>query len=768
MSQQPSSDPSDLRYRIIDKGFTIRTMPSVKRPPTSSSILNPLSAKIHSNKSKLAPVYQSQSSILHMIQGSYLGTPEKVQGSYLAPPALLSKEGLRIISKEEGGRRRQEEGGGRDEGGRREEGGRKEEGRREEGGGRFLSKERKTYSSQFNLNAKSRKGEDLYEGDGKGIEVIVNKNPAGGQFLLNPSLGGGTISSNFFKKELLLSNGFNDQEMGRSKYIVDKMAGKFRIDKRYLNSQKGGRATPGLAPTTPALLASGPLEDEEGVKPKKNMLTTYKRPASRIDKYIDLILKNVTNLDEFIYLVKVNDDDPYYLDVIDYEKIKKSKRTEYYTISKKGLCHYDNGKPLEFIQLANWLKERETYDQIKSLTFFTKFRKWKTLKMWKKNVIGHKTNNYQHVLAEKLFILNPVLRPILLNHRKHCTEMEKLRFIDLNQQQYGLSAEIPKLEEFKTMQEKKRKAVNEKIQEFSKKSRENIREGFKLSLDTLRKNNYSAAFEDDFGKRNENQNLFRLKESAYENLGFPDSMNYERRSELRRECSKFLRFSYLVDFLSMEALKNIYVFSVEDLIHEFDGLVQTKDSVIYKDKSQKGSSKIREPLFFLNVDFNFSPIPEEQITLDAVNEYIPPPIGTSKPEDFLINYHVFISKSQSQPASSSLGVAVAAPSSVAAAPPSLPPAGEEGEEDPEENYDENKVYWRKVCGGLSRLWLTLRPNLDAFYSDIVRCLGEGMNAIQAFERWSRHDEMTPYVSVLEEWDDMVGDDWVIKQIKNLI
>lgn len=757
MSKQPASDPLDLRYRIIDKGFTIRTMPSVKRPPTSTSTLNPLSAKIHSNKSKLAPVYQSQSSILHMIQGSYLGSPEKIQGSYLAPQAPLSKEGFRIISKDEGGKKKQEEGGGWQEAGRKDEGGRKEE-----GAGRFLSRERKTYSSQFNLNAKSKKGDDLYEGDGKEIEVIVNKNPAGSQFLLNPSLGGGTISSNFFKKELLLSNGFNNQEMGRSKYIVDKMAGKFRIDKRYLNSQKGGRsATPGLAPGTPALLGSAPLEDEEGVKPKKNMLTTYKRPASRIDKYIDLILKNVTNLDEFIYLVKVNDDDPYYLDVIDYEKIKKSKRTEYYTISKKGLCHYDNGKPLEFIQLANWLKERETYDQIKSLTFFTKFRKWKTLKMWKKNVIGHKTSNYQHILSEKLFILNPDLRPILLNHRKHCTEMEKLRFIDLNQQQYGLSAEIPKLDEFKTMQEKKRKAVNEKIQEFSKKSRENIREGFKISLDTLRKNNYSAAFEDDFGKRNENQNLFRLKESAYENLGFPDSMNYERRSELRRACSKFLRFSYLVDFLSMEALKNIYVFSVEDLIHEFDVLVQTKDSVIYKDKSQKGSSKIREPLFFLNVDFNFKPIPEDEITLDAIKEFIPPPIGTSKPEDFLINYHVFVSKNQNQSSSASQGVVQTSSSvAVAGAAAAIPPAGEEAEEDPEENYDENKLYLRKVCTGLSRLWLNLRPNLDAFYSDIVRCLGEGMNAIQAFERWSRHDEMTPYVSVLEEWDDMVGDDWV--------
>ena len=35
---------------------------------------------------------------------------------------------------------------------------------------------------------------------------------------------------------------------------------------------------------------------------------------------------------------------------------------EYYTISKKGLCHYLNGKPTEFISLPYWLKERETYE----------------------------------------------------------------------------------------------------------------------------------------------------------------------------------------------------------------------------------------------------------------------------------------------------------------------------------------------------------------------------------------------------------------------
>jgi len=46
--------------------------------------------------------------------------------------------------------------------------------------------------------------------------------------------------------------------------------------------------------------------------------TTYKRAPSKLDKYIDLILKNVRNVDEFIYLVKGNDDDPYDLKVVNY------------------------------------------------------------------------------------------------------------------------------------------------------------------------------------------------------------------------------------------------------------------------------------------------------------------------------------------------------------------------------------------------------------------------------------------------------------------
>ena len=55
------------------------------------------------------------------------------------------------------------------------------------------------------------------------------------------------------------------------------------------------------------------------------------------------------------------------------------KQMNYYTISVKGLCRFKEGKPVEFIALTDWLKERETYDKIRKLGFFADFSKWKTV-----------------------------------------------------------------------------------------------------------------------------------------------------------------------------------------------------------------------------------------------------------------------------------------------------------------------------------------------------------------------------------------------------
>ncbi len=61
-------------------------------------------------------------------------------------------------------------------------------------------------------------------------------------------------------------------------------------------------------------------------------------------------------------------------------------------------------------------------------------------------------------------------------------------------------------------------------------------------------------------KRKESSNVF-------EKLGFPEGMTYGHRSSLRKECSRFLKFAYLVDFLTLKSLVNIYTGSVRDMIN---------------------------------------------------------------------------------------------------------------------------------------------------------------------------------------------------------
>lgn len=104
--------------------------------------------------------------------------------------------------------------------------------------------------------------------------------------------------------------------------------------------------------------------------------------------------------------------------------------------------------------------------------------------------------------------------------------------------------------------------INESIQEYSSRCRQNIRDGFQKCLEKLRSKKFSNDQDVQEESKNDQQNLPMYKETAYENLGFPDNMTYEQRSELRKECSRFIKFSYLVDFIALNSLKNIYQFSV--------------------------------------------------------------------------------------------------------------------------------------------------------------------------------------------------------------
>ena len=107
---------------------------------------------------------------------------------------------------------------------------------------------------------------------------------------------------------------------------------------------------------------------------------------SDLDKYIELLLDSKSEEETvFVYLIpNPGNSDPYDLQVSDYSECKN--KTKYYTLSGKGLTYYEQNIPIEFISLGQWLIERDSYNHIKELDFFKKFKKWKFMRMWKKTI----------------------------------------------------------------------------------------------------------------------------------------------------------------------------------------------------------------------------------------------------------------------------------------------------------------------------------------------------------------------------------------------
>jgi dynein heavy chain len=133
----------------------------------------------------------------------------------------------------------------------------------------------------------------------------------------------------------------------------------------------------------------------------------------------------------------------------------------------------------------------------------------------------------------------------------------------------------------------------------------------------------------------------KASNNVFEKLGFPEGMTYGHRSSLRKECTRFLRFAYLVDFLSLEALANIYTGSVREMIERLKSLDDDCDmekvmSADYDESNQAGGvQRGSEPLFLVKIKLQHEePIPEHEIHQVQIEEFVLPPRGTSVVEDF--------------------------------------------------------------------------------------------------------------------------------------
>ena len=97
------------------------------------------------------------------------------------------------------------------------------------------------------------------------------------------------------------------------------------------------------------------------------------------------------------------------------------------------------------------------------------------------------------------------------------------------------------------------------------------------------------------------------------NLGFPDGMTYGHRSSLRLACSKFLRFAFLVDFLALESLTNIYLNSLDSMIKRIRKLDHACDidaicAANTIDANALNAPRGLEPLFYVEIKLDEKPI----------------------------------------------------------------------------------------------------------------------------------------------------------------
>jgi hypothetical protein len=62
---------------------------------------------------------------------------------------------------------------------------------------------------------------------------------------------------------------------------------------------------------------------------------------------------------------------------------------------------------------------------------------------------------------------------------------------------------------------------------------------------------------------------------------------------------------------------------------------------------------------------------------------------------------------------------------------------------------------------LDKWWLETTPSRTQYVELIIKTFKTGLERIKCFERWSKHEQLQPYVDQLEDWDDIVGQPWEI-------
>ncbi|CAK8691447.1 unnamed protein product [Clavelina lepadiformis] len=264
-----------------------------------------------------------------------------------------------------------------------------------------------------------------------------------------------------------------------------------------------------------------------------------------------------------------NEYSPYNLRIVTHEHIVPD---DYSTISAQGVTRVQRDET-DFTDLDRWEQEYKYYCRLVNIPTFNLFRKWKAFAVWRENVRHHKTAKCRKALEENLFLLNPSLRPALLNVREMCYRIGDMGLCRIEK---GYTY---RLTQFRDAQFHQLQEVQGHLAEFRGLVKEVVRSACRTAL-------LEAGFTpDDYFYDTESPGMMGFGEdgqplpptagsSVLEQAQFeemfgdaPDKMSYTEQANKRSHCRRLTSFIRLADYLIVNTMHVLAVNSVSTLLN---------------------------------------------------------------------------------------------------------------------------------------------------------------------------------------------------------
>ena len=312
------------------------------------------------------------------------------------------------------------------------------------------------------------------------------------------------------------------------------------------------------------------------------------------DEYMNLIhkflrdaFKGRDHKMDFVYFLPSNNENYYKLTPKTFNDIADKKT--YYTLSSKGLTVYIDKKPREFIKLAEWMNERQRYDVIAEIPFFKNFKIWRIITMWRKNIFKQKKIAYQNELQNSLLFNNEDYNTRLIEHKKYCNEILFLKVVDMK---VGLDSNSFK--KFQDNQIELRKRTKRKLEEIHTKCQNNFDTSLKSifskvyqNINDLHNEQNHNVDEKKGGVKKDKKAKERVEEKVEEKIdkgsssdqktlinedeivGF-ENYSYKNKMAVKDECKNFVKLAYLFDYIMLDQLRRMFIFSITDVLTKLD------------------------------------------------------------------------------------------------------------------------------------------------------------------------------------------------------